>query len=715
MSRIVFRPDGEGGDPRSLEAATRPAAPCPELADALARQRDVLSERLFQAVADAPKTIAMLEQGGPEFVLQAEKRPLVDYLVLRFRTGDALYEQLYVGEKLKQFHLEPLPDDERRPFRERVAALEQQAIRDVVASAVSPAACSALDEVLARMYGTIVAEGRRIARVLLVGDCLHLDVVTFAQPALAAEGITLEPTFATSKNPVQLQREIGALDPSRFCAVFYSPFTYEFVPALETFQRMGMAARTPWLAPRAAADAFAQAAPTLRLLAERFECPVIVHNTAQVTRSDGSPRSAARRRLTWPGRRRLAAALNARIDTAVAELNGSTFEHLHVLDETSWVRAFGDARLGRYLHAAEYQHPAVLGQLLAAAYVDVIVTVTGLLDKKLVVCDLDNTLWDGLIGEGAVRHYLDRQRRLATLRQKGVVLAIASKNDPEKVHFDGGVLGADDFVHSEISWNPKAQGIRRIAETLNLKTKDFVFVDDRPDERDLVTRGVPGVTALDATSPRTWERLGLWAQLVQGSETDRTEMYRQYRARQEAIDEQRDTDEEALLAGLGLVVRIREAEPDDLKRVAELINRTNQFNLQGSRTSFAEVKRWSDDPATTILLASADDRFGSNGTVCVAVARHGDDGLEVPVFVLSCRVFGYGIEHAVMNHIKRAVRREGERVVARLIETPHNGPCREFLPSSGFGRDGDRFVYAAADVGPDPAWLTVQRAAGGAR
>jgi FkbH-like protein len=478
---------------------------------------------------------------------------------------------------------------------------------------------------------------------------------------------------------------------------------------------MGMAARTPWRAPRAAAEAFAQVAPTLRLLAERFECPVIVHNTAQVTRCDGSPRSAARRRLTWPGRRRLAGALNARIEAAVARLNRDTFEHLHVLDETSWLRAFGDARLGRYLHAAEYQHPAVLGQLLAAAYVDVIVTVTTLLDRKLVACDLDNTLWDGLIGEGPVRHHLERQRTLAALRQKGVVLAIASKNDPANVRFDGGVLGADDFVHSEINWNPKAQSIRRIAETLNLKTKDFVFVDDRPDERDLVTRGVPGVIALDATSPRTWERLALWAQLAQGSDTDRTEMYRQYRARQEAIDEQRDVDEEALLAGLGLVVRIREAGTDDLKRVAELINRTNQFNLQGSRTSFAEVKRWSEDPATSILLASADDRFGSNGTVCVAVARRTDDGVEVPVFVLSCRVFGYGIEHAVMNHIKRAVRREGERLVAWLIETPHNGPCREFLPASGFSRDGDRFVYAAADVGPDPAWLTVQRDAAGAR
>ena len=99
--------------------------------------------------------------------------------------------------------------------------------------------------------------------------------------------------------------------------------------------------------------------------------------------------------------------------------------------------------------------------------------------------------------------------------------------------------------------------------------------------------------------------------------------------------------------------------------------------------------------------------------MCIAVARRSGDAVEVPVFVLSCRVFGYGIEHAVMNHIKRVVRRDGERLVAWLVETPHNGPCRELLPASRFTREDDRFVHTGPDVGPDPAWLTVQRAAAG--
>jgi FkbH-like protein len=249
---------------------------------------------------------------------------------------------------------------------------------------------------------------------------------------------------------------------------------------------------------------------------------------------------------------------------------------------------------------------------------------------------------------------------------------------------------------------------KRIAEALNLKAKDFVFVDDRPDERALVAQGVPGIATLDATSERTWRRLALWGDLLESGETDRTEMYRQYRQRSEVLTQASAEDEEALLASLELRVAIQEAGAADLKRVAELINRTNQFNLQASRTTFAEVKAWHEDPATTILLASAADRFGSNGTVCIAVARRNSGAVEIPVFVLSCRVFGYGIERAVMNHIKRAVRRNGEPIVSRLVVTPHNAPCHEFLPQNGFARDGDLFVFSGSERATDPPWLAIE-------
>jgi FkbH-like protein len=701
-------PSGDAHDGRGASDGGPRGPVVPGLARALVANRERLTGELYRVVADWERTAKMVGEGGVELVLRAEKGPLVDYLTLRFETGDPLYEQLYIGEKLKQLHYEPLQGEARRAFRRQVAAEEQRVFHDVLDARLAPDEADALRGVLERVYAAVLAEGDRRARVLLVGDCLYLDVVTFAQPALAAEGITLEPTFLTSKNPVQLRREIAALDPTRYCAVFYSPFTYEFVPMLEPLHHLRAAVRGPWRAAAVGEEAFSQVAPTLSLLAERFECPVVVHNTAQVARFDGSIRSTVRRLATAPGRRRLAQVLNRRVAAAVAAVNRETFDHVHLLDETSWVRARGEAALGRYLHAAEYQHPAMLGCLLAETYVDVVAVVVELTRKKLVVCDLDNTIWDGVIGEGAVRHHVDRQRALLALKEKGVVLAINSKNDRDKVHFDGGLLQGRDFVHAEINWDSKVRNMKRIAEGLNLNAKDFVFVDDRPDERALVSQGVPGVSVLDATSPRTWRRLALWANLLDASESDRTEMYRQYQARSSAIARAGDEDEGELLASLGLSVRIREAAAADLKRVVELINRTNQFNLQGSRTTFAEVKEWHQDPATTILLASAADRFGSNGTVCIAVARRTGEGVQVPVFVLSCRVFGYGIERAVMNHLKRSLTRDGEPLMARLVVTPHNGPCHEFLPQNGFVREGDVFVFRAdREIDADPPWLTV--------
>src|SRR5262249_22459821 len=212
------------------------------------------------------------------------------------------------------------------------AAAEQRVFRDVLGPQLGAVEMDALREVLERVYAAVLAEGQRRARVLLVGDCLYLDIVTFAQPALAAEGITLDPTFLTSKNPIQLRREITALDPADFCAVFYSPFTYEFVPSLEPLHHLRTAVRGPWQAGAVGREAFALVGPTLSLLAERFECPVIVHNTAQVARADGSLRSTVRRIATWPGRRRLAQVLNQQVATAVETANRETFEHVHLLD-----------------------------------------------------------------------------------------------------------------------------------------------------------------------------------------------------------------------------------------------------------------------------------------------------------------------------------------------------------------------------------------------
>jgi hypothetical protein len=171
----------------------------PGLVRALAASRERLSQELYRVVADWERTTAMVAEGGVEFVLEAEKRPLVDYLQFPFESADPLYEQLFTGEKLKQLHHEALQGPARAASRARVVDDEKRVFHDVLAPQVDAAECAALADVLERAYAPVLAEGEREARVLLVGDCLYLDIVTFAQPALAAEGITLVPSFASRR------------------------------------------------------------------------------------------------------------------------------------------------------------------------------------------------------------------------------------------------------------------------------------------------------------------------------------------------------------------------------------------------------------------------------------------------------------------------------------------------------------------------------------
>jgi FkbH-like protein len=164
-------------------------------------------------------------------------------------------------------------------------------------------------------------------------------------------------------------------------------------------------------------------------------------------------------------------------------------------------------------------------------------------------------------------------------------------------------------------------------------------------------------------------------------------------------------------AKLEIRVEIREAKPAELKRVAELINRTNQFNLAGSRTSLKELRDWHAAPGRRIVVVDARDKFGPMGVVSVLLLDLSGPSVSIPAFVLSCRVFGYGIEDAVLNAVKRLARAGNGNgpmpIRGAFKETPHNEPCRAVYPSNGFTFDGESWILAEPDSPTDPAWLTV--------
>ena len=601
-------------------------------AQALAGKRLALAVALVDSIADLEKYSHDIgaAESREEFATR-ETMALVDYLIAYLNTGDGTYRDLYLGEKLKQCYAKEDGPREAIARRERITQRDRESVLRVAGAVLAGPDRELLGAELDAMHAVITRPAGNLCRVLLVGDCLYLDLLAFLTVPLLEAGAQLVPTFATGKLQPALRQELTQLQDREFDLVFYSPFTYEFHPAYAELQTVRGALRRPSAIAGLVSSAQRDVQSTLQLIEGLFECPIFVHNSVNIRRHDGSARELLKNLLTGPARRRARRQVNEWLPGCLETLNARSHRHLFPLDEMSASGGESERSLARYIYHSRLQHPARFAQAIAPAYRDIVAAQTLLAKKKLIVCDLDNTLWKGVIGEGSVEHYTERQSILQTLRRKGILLAICSKNDPKNVNWLGATLAESDFVCGRINWGPKVGNIRQIAAQLNLKTKDFIFVDDRADERELVKHALPEITVLDAESPATWSQLGvIAATMPESAEGDRTRAYAERETRQQFLAQAApasalaeklgvslgvnfDQSEEAALSGLELQLSVRSAGQKDLKRVSELVNRTNQFNLCGSRTTLREVTQWHRSERHAIVVAEARDKFGAMG------------------------------------------------------------------------------------------------------
>ncbi|MDB5292093.1 MAG: HAD-superfamily phosphatase, subfamily IIIC/FkbH-like protein, partial [Phycisphaerales bacterium] len=558
------------GAPSAVVPATS-ASERRHIADVLERHRHAAAVRFLDSVAAwekyAPQIAACNGDVGP--YVRREFYVLVDYLVLLFRTNDATYRDLYVGEKVKQAYWDAESSaDQQHDRRRQILDADRRGLLSVLEGELSPGELAAVDAELAEIARIVTTSARKTPEVLLIGDCLFLDVMAFLVGPALEDGVSVNPTFLTTKNPAELRNALRKMAGRKFDLIFYSPFTYEFSPEFARLMEWRQAASGGSKIDTLVDSAMENVVATLDVLSETFECNIFVHNSANIRRHDSSLAERAKNMVTHHARKTARDRANAKLAEYVAARNSATFDHLFILDETALLDRHGENELGRMFYDSDLQHPAAMGKWLAGMYRDVLAVHAHLLKRKLVVCDLDNTLWKGVIGEGAVEHYADKQRILKRLQAKGVVLAINSKNDPKNVKWDGGVLCADDFVCSQINWDNKVANLKRIGQILNLKTKDFVFIDDRTDEREMVKMAIPEVHVLDATADRSWRLLDLWSQYLSSQgETDRTQFYKQKEQRESFLQTQAapEEDQGALFAKLGITVTVRDAKKGDLK------------------------------------------------------------------------------------------------------------------------------------------------------
>jgi len=634
--------------------------------------------------------------------------PGVDFLQHWLRRGDDAYVELYRAVCLTAGDPPATPEEWSKKTARMLGAVDQ-------AGALSDSDWTRLQALLEKTHSELgaVAGTLKEVKVLFLGDCLYEETALFLASECLKDGLRLVAEHIVSKNPVEQRRQLQSIDPRKYQAIFFSPFTYAFNPDYALLLELSHARATDPQIDELVKQSLSATQATLDVLANAFEGPVFINNASTVQRGTTAARRFVKATLTSRTRSRAKAKVNAALAEYVERKNAQAHRHLFIVDEAALCADEGEAlALGAYYIAEHALHPTAFARKLAPLIAEQ-VAAAALTTKKIVVADLDNTLWDGVIGEGlGVKHHHDRQGILRKLKDKGVVLAVASKNDPARVTWEGGTLDASSFVASEISWAPKVQGIARIYQDLNIKPKDGVFIDDRTDEREMVKARWPQMHVADPCDARTWRVFASWERLLDDEqEFDRTAMYQQREKREAALSPAEAEDTAAMFGRLGLKAFLKVADKGSVKRIAELINRTNQWNLCASRTTIRQVEEWLQSPRHRVFTIQVDDKFGSMGTVCAVVAELGEGSVDVPIFVLSCRVFGFGVETLVLDYLKRWAKAKlgGPKMRGWFKPTEHNAPCKDMYRDHGFAsEDGAVWTYAAAPgERAVPAWFTL--------
>ncbi len=325
--------------------------------------------------------------------------------------------------------------------------------------------------------------------------------------------------------------------------------------------------------------------------------------------------------------------------------------------------------------------------------------------KKVLVLDLDNTLWGGVIGDDGVaglklgpetpagEAFAAFQAYAKSLAARGIVLAACSKNDPAIAAsgFDHphSVLVRSDFAAFECSWSDKVRGLRRVAETLNLGLDTMVFADDNPGECALVRQELPqvAVVELGADPAGFIGRLddGHWFDLQRLGDADFARGAA-YQARAQAHAACADAaDLRGFLSGLGMRGRVFAADDGSLARIAQLESKTNQFNLTTRRYDETRIRDFAARRDALVLAATLSDRFGDHGLVSSLIAVADDDALVIESWLMSCRVFSRTLEQFVMRALVERTRARGlARIVGRYAASPNNGVVADLFPRLGF-------------------------------
>ncbi|MBE6256756.1 MAG: HAD-IIIC family phosphatase [Prevotella sp.] len=370
---------------------------------------------------------------------------------------------------------------------------------------------------------------------------------------------------------------------------------------------------------------------------------------------------------------------------------------------------------------------------VASRVVDIIGAIRGQF-KKCLILDLDNTVWGGVIGDdglegielghglGIGKAFTEFQMWVKKLKQRGIIICVASKNnedtakEPFERHPDM-VLKLDDIAVFMANWETKVDNIRAIQGILNIAFDSMVFLDDNPFERNMVRENIPGITV-----PELPEDPGKYLEYLYSLNLFETASYSQAdkdRTKQYQVEAKRVslaktfTNEADFLKSLDMVSTVSGFTKFNTPRVAQLSQRSNQFNLRTIRYTEADITAMAENPEVIDLSFTLEDKFGDNGLIAVIIMKKQDDEtLFVDTWFMSCRVLKRGMENFTLNTMVECAKRKGyKRIIGEYLPTPKNKMVEQHYSNLGFAlselaSEGAKYVLDVDSYQPRECYIT---------
>jgi FkbH-like protein len=371
---------------------------------------------------------------------------------------------------------------------------------------------------------------------------------------------------------------------------------------------------------------------------------------------------------------------------------------------------------------------------IASRVVDIISAIRGQF-KKCLILDLDNTVWGGVIGDdglegielghglGIGKAFTEFQMWVKKLKQRGIIICVASKNneetakEPFEKHPDM-VLKLDDIAVFQANWETKVDNIRTIQSILNIGFDSMVFLDDNPFERNMVRENIPGITVPELPDDPAMYLEYLYSLNLfetasySNADKDRTKQY-QVEAKRVSLSKT-FTNEADFLKSLNMVSTVSGFTKFNTPRVAQLSQRSNQFNLRTVRYTETDIESMAKDPDVIDLSFTLEDKFGDNGLIAVVIMKKQDEEtLFVDTWFMSCRVLKRGMENFTLNTMVEYAKVKGyKKIIGEYIPTPKNKMVEQHYPNLGFSAintaDNSQYVLDVERYSPRECYINKQ-------